>query len=94
MAERISSPYTCNSWCRGAGARRDLFRRRGLCAICPEFLACTSKLPNGRIRGARVDENRDAGNLSVACAEHEVNHHVVLLAVNALFAGMVKMELG
>ena len=51
------------------------------------------KLLNGGVRAARLQQNRDCGNLPVAGLVHQVDHHVVLLTVNVLFTGTMKVEL-
>ena len=52
------------------------------------------KLADSGIGGASVYGNGDAGDFAVGGAEHEVNDHGEWLAVNLLFAGMMKVELG
>jgi hypothetical protein len=51
------------------------------------------KLVNSAIRAACLEKNCDSGNLAVAGLVHQVDHHIEWLAVNALFAGAVKVEL-
>jgi hypothetical protein len=48
---------------------------------------------NGGIRAARLQQNSDSGNLSIAGFVHQVDHHIVWLALNILFTGAVKVEL-
>jgi hypothetical protein len=50
------------------------------------------KLLNRDICAARLQKNCDAGNLPVAGFVHQVQPHIVWLAVDALFAGTVKVE--
>ena len=54
------------------------------------------RLPNLPIRGTcavRLQKNCDAGNFPVARFVRQVQPHIVWLAVDALFAGTVKVEL-
>ena len=50
-------------------------------------------LLNGRVGAARLQENSDPGELATARSMHEVDDRVIWPAVNALFAGMVKVKL-
>ena len=42
---------------------------------------------------ACLQQNRDSGDFPVAGLVHSVNHHIVWLTLNVLFAGTVKVEL-
>ena len=50
-------------------------------------------LLNGGVGAARLQKNCDSGDFPVAGFVHQMDHHIVWLTVNVLFAGTVKVEL-